>query len=71
MRGLSLFSTQCGFSAALFSGVWAVVLRVCFLFMSNTIYQNQYLLVSGAISASSRRLTNESVAGGGGAGVKK
>lgn len=63
MRGLSLFITQCGFSAALFSGVWAVVLRVCFLFLSNMIYLNQDLLISGVVSASSRKLISESVVG--------
>lgn len=59
MRGLNLLSTQCDFLGALSPGVWAVVLRACFSLVSNTAYQNQELLVSGAVSTSST--TNESV----------
>lgn len=41
------------------------MLRVYFLLVSTTIYQNQDLLISGAVSETSRRLlTSESVVGG-------
>lgn len=36
-------------------------LRACFSLVSDVTYQNQVLLVSGAVSASSRMLANESV----------
>lgn len=38
--------------------------------MSNVTYQNQDLLVSGAVSASSRRFANDSVGGWGKEGVR-
>lgn len=69
MRGPNLLRTQCGFSAALSTGVWAIELRACFSLVSKVTYENQDLLVSGAVSASSKRLTNESV--GWGEGVVK
>lgn len=46
-------------------------LRACFSLVSEAAYQNQELFVSGALSASSRRLANESVWGGGMAVVKE
>lgn len=60
MRGPSPLSTQCGFPAAL-SAVEAVGLRACSSLVHTKTYQNQDLLVSGAVSKSPRRLTNESV----------
>lgn len=44
-------------------------LKACFSLVSNETYQNQDLLVSGAVSASSRRSANEW--GGGGVVVKE
>jgi len=60
----SLLSSQGSFSAALPARVWALELRACFSLVSKAAYQNQELLVSGAVFAASRRLANESVGGG-------
>lgn len=47
------------------AGVWAVELRVCFSLVRSVTYPNGDMLVSGPLTASSRRPSKESVRAGG------